>query len=165
MPREEVDEDPNRTCSTGLHVACFDYAKDFGERLIEVKVNPRDVVAVPVDYNGTKLRCCQFEVIREGKVILTQPLYDGDDSVHSEFVVPEDGTYEVSIFDHLEQDSTEELKLERYLVRAKGDVTWQPYMASSYEEAANSYRDDFDYQGELNVRKGNSYENFPALND
>src|SRR5690606_24725742 len=67
---------PNNTCSFGLHVACFDYAKGFGPRLIEVKVNPADVVCVPTDYNGTKMRVCKFEVIQECQAIRDEVLYN-----------------------------------------------------------------------------------------
>lgn len=63
MPRDEVDDNPNNTCSRGLHVSCFSYAKDFGPKLVEVEVDPRDVVCVPTDYNGTKMRTCKFKVI------------------------------------------------------------------------------------------------------
>jgi hypothetical protein len=65
MPRTQVDDDPTRTCSAGLHVAAWEYASGFGETKIEVKVNPKDVVAVPVDYNGQKMRVCRFEVIQQ----------------------------------------------------------------------------------------------------
>lgn len=75
MPRDQVDDNPDNTCSTGLHVACFGYAKDFGARLVEVKVNPSDVVAVPTDYNGTKMRTCKFEVVQECANIRTELLY------------------------------------------------------------------------------------------
>lgn len=75
VPRESVDDNPNNTCSHGLHVACFDYAKDFGAKLIEVKVNPRDVVAVPTDYNGTKMRVCKFEVLAECAGLIEGPVY------------------------------------------------------------------------------------------
>jgi hypothetical protein len=74
MERSLVDDNPNNTCSSGLHVACFDYAKGFGEKLVEVKVNPADVVAVPTDYNGTKMRTCRFEVIAECAEINTTEL-------------------------------------------------------------------------------------------
>ena len=79
MSREQVDDNPNNTCSRGLHVACYDYAKGFGAKLIEVKVNPRDVVAVPVDYNGTKMRVCRFEVVALGEKLLTAPVYIQDE--------------------------------------------------------------------------------------
>jgi hypothetical protein len=76
MPRDQVDDNPNNTCSKGLHVACFDYAKGFGAKLVEVKVNPEDVVAVPTDYNGTKMRVCKFEVIQECESMRTETLYN-----------------------------------------------------------------------------------------
>lgn len=64
MPRRDVDDDPTRTCSRGFHVAAFGYANSFGQVTVEVKVNPRDVVAVPTDYNGQKMRVCRFEVVQ-----------------------------------------------------------------------------------------------------
>ena len=68
MPREDVDPNPNNTCSRGLHIAAWDFAKGFGYsnyRLVEVKVNPRDVVTVPPDYNNQKMRVCKFTVLNE----------------------------------------------------------------------------------------------------
>lgn len=68
MPREEVDEDPNRTCSRGLHVCGRSYVNSFKssrDRLTLVSVNPRDVVAIPTDYNHAKMRVCRFKVLGE----------------------------------------------------------------------------------------------------
>jgi len=76
MDRILVDDNPNNTCSNGLHVACFNYAKNFGQKLVEVKVNPRDVVAVPTDYNGTKMRVCRFEVVAECAIMRTEHYID-----------------------------------------------------------------------------------------
>jgi len=80
MLREEVDDDPERTCSSGLHVAAFPYAKSFYSNgiLVEVKVDPEDVVAVPNDYNGQKMRVCEYEVIRDCQGELTESLYTED---------------------------------------------------------------------------------------
>lgn len=66
MPREEVDPDPTVTCSRGLHVCAYGYLYS-GENLrhVEVKVHPADVVCVPNDYNGQKMRTCKYTVIRE----------------------------------------------------------------------------------------------------
>lgn len=74
MPRQEVDDNPNNTCSRGLHVACYDYAKGFAPRLVEVEVDPRDVVCVPTDYNGTKMRTCKFKVVQVVTVVNESPL-------------------------------------------------------------------------------------------
>ncbi len=65
MPRNQVDENPEETCSHGLHVANYDYASKFygGGLMLEVEVNPADVVAVPVDYNQAKMRVCKYKVL------------------------------------------------------------------------------------------------------
>jgi hypothetical protein len=68
--RALINPDPNVTCARGLHVAAFNYAdKQYGgaagEHLIEVLVDPADVVAVPTDYNQQKMRVCAYEVNRE----------------------------------------------------------------------------------------------------
>ena len=68
MPRVEVDDDRRNTCSSGLHAAQRSYAENFGGtdgHLMVIKINPRDVVSIPPDYNFTKLRCCRYEVIGE----------------------------------------------------------------------------------------------------
>lgn len=66
MPRNMVDEDKNRTCSTGLHFCSYDYLAHFGgERIVVLKINPRDVVAIPADYNNSKGRACRYEVVDE----------------------------------------------------------------------------------------------------
>ena len=69
MPRRNVDDDRNRTCSYGFHAAAYEYAKNFlsgiGGRMVAVKINPADVVSVPSDYNNQKLRCCKYTVMFE----------------------------------------------------------------------------------------------------
>ena len=63
MPREECDSDPYVTCSAGLHVGSMEYVHNFGYSngvILEVLVSPRNVVAVPTDYNNTKMRCCEY---------------------------------------------------------------------------------------------------------
>ena len=68
MPRNQVDEDQNRTCSAGLHVCSFDYLPHFSHadgHVMIVKVNPAHVVAIPADYNDTKMRVSEYLVIGE----------------------------------------------------------------------------------------------------
>lgn len=74
MKRNEVDEDSDRTCSHGLHVCSYDYLQHFnGERIVVCKINPRDVVAVPKDYNNSKMRVCEYEVVDEIPVVDYMP--------------------------------------------------------------------------------------------
>lgn len=66
MERNLVDDDRDRTCSTGLHFCSQEYLKSFGgERTVIVKINPRDVVSIPSDYNDSKGRTCRYEVVGE----------------------------------------------------------------------------------------------------
>ena len=66
MPRNEVDDNQNNTCSSGLHFCSQEYLKSFGgDRTVIVKINPRDVVSIPNDYNNSKGRACRYEVIGE----------------------------------------------------------------------------------------------------
>lgn len=76
--RNEVDEDSTRTCSYGLHVCSAGYLPRFGgftenrDRIVVVKVDPQDVVAVPQDYNNSKMRVCGYEVVAD----VTEDFYD-----------------------------------------------------------------------------------------
>ena len=66
MERNLVDDDQNRTCSTGLHFCSKDYLRVFGgERTLILKINPRDVVSIPNDYNDSKGRACRYEIVDE----------------------------------------------------------------------------------------------------
>jgi len=69
MPRNMVDEDKDRTCSKGLHFCSIAYLPHFadsdGGHTMIVKINPRDVVSIPTDYNNSKGRACRYEVVGE----------------------------------------------------------------------------------------------------
>jgi len=77
MPRNEVNEDKDQTCSSGLHFCSLSYLSSFyGDKVVILKINPRDVVSIPSDYNNAKGRCCRYEVIEEKS-------RDGRDSVEA----------------------------------------------------------------------------------
>jgi len=66
MERNLVDDDQNRTCSVGLHFCSKEYLRSFhGDRTIILKINPRDVVSIPNDYNDSKGRACRYEIVDE----------------------------------------------------------------------------------------------------
>jgi hypothetical protein len=87
MPRNQVDDDPHRTCSHGFHVCSFDYLRTFAAHdghVMVVEVNPRDVVAIPIDYHNTKMRVCAYKVVGENLGYYTDPRNTlGDSSVAS----------------------------------------------------------------------------------
>lgn len=84
MPRHNVDDDRDRTCSYGFHAAAYEYAKNFlgssSDRMVAVKINPADVVSVPSDYGNQKLRCCRYTVMFEipgaFEALKDMPYYD-----------------------------------------------------------------------------------------
>lgn len=66
MPRNQVDDNRNNTCSAGLHFCSLDYLKNFGssnDPIIIVKIDPADVVSIPSDYRNTKGRTWRMEVL------------------------------------------------------------------------------------------------------
>jgi len=69
MERSQVDDDPQHTCSSGLHVCADEYLKGYAtgadNRTLVVEVNPAHVVAVPYDYNFSKMRVCQYKVLSQ----------------------------------------------------------------------------------------------------
>jgi hypothetical protein len=68
MPRNAVDDDPDNTCSCGLHVCSWQYLSQFGSHsdpVVVCAIDPRDVVSIPADYNNTKMRVCAMEVLEQ----------------------------------------------------------------------------------------------------
>lgn len=68
MKRILVDANIDNECSTGLHVCALSYAFKFwsaNKRLVRCKLNPRDIVAIPRDYKGAKIRCCRYLVTED----------------------------------------------------------------------------------------------------
>jgi hypothetical protein len=77
MPRNRVDDNYGIDCSHGLHVGALDYVVGYGHfkkgeavpaggnRLLLVKVNPKNVVSVPKYDSHTKMRVCEYTVVSE----------------------------------------------------------------------------------------------------
>lgn len=70
VARNEVDENPDVTCSYGLHFCSTAYLPHYGafnedRRVMVVRLDPADVVAFPRDYDTSKGRACRYTVIGE----------------------------------------------------------------------------------------------------
>lgn len=78
VPRAEVNDKRQECNSNGLHVGALQYVEGFNDnaKIIIVKVNPRDVVSVPIDESFMKLRCCEYRVMGDFDGPLTESLYD-----------------------------------------------------------------------------------------
>lgn len=66
MKREDVNPNRHETCSRGLHFCSIAYLPNYGgDRIMQVLVDPADVVSIPSDYQYTKGRTWQMEVVKE----------------------------------------------------------------------------------------------------
>lgn len=64
MSRENCNNNPEETCSTGLHFCSKDYLNNYpGDKIVILEISPTDVVSIPVDYNNTKGRACQYKIV------------------------------------------------------------------------------------------------------
>ncbi len=72
MPRRDVDDNQDKTCSDGLHFCSETYlpwygsgVREGGDRVMIVRVDPANVVAIPTDHKDAKGRAWIYEVIGE----------------------------------------------------------------------------------------------------
>jgi hypothetical protein len=65
IARSAVQHNPSVGCASGLHVGTYRYASDFAQgAVLEVHVNPRDVVSVPTDCDWQKVRCSRYKIVK-----------------------------------------------------------------------------------------------------
>lgn len=111
VARNQVDEDPDRTCSHGLHVCSESYLPHFGSsygnRIVIVQVNPADVVAIPRDYNNAKMRCAGYKVIGEVPAEAVSKTFNSSVMSEASFVTVGNDYNETSL---LSSDQTEVIK-------------------------------------------------------
>lgn len=72
MSRKLVNNDPEQTCSYGLHVCAKGYIKHYksgNDIVVQVSIAPQDFVSVPVDYNGMKARVCKYKVLSKMEIV------------------------------------------------------------------------------------------------
>lgn len=115
MQRAKVDDDRARGCSDGLHAGALNYVAGYGsvesgDRIVIVKINPRDVVSVPSDCNCEKLRTCQYEVVGEYQGELLKPLYSANFSEDEYADYEDDEDYDIrdDYWDQFDDDEDDE---------------------------------------------------------
>jgi hypothetical protein len=113
--RKEVDDNPDVTCSHGLHFCSGAYLPHYGSsngRVMLVKVHPRDVVAFPKDYNLSKARCCGYEVIEEIDRATAATFFNGKSFVYganfTSCETDDDFDYAATIYDDDNADDYED---------------------------------------------------------
>ena len=92
VPRNKVDDNRDRTCSYGLHFCSLSYLPSYGgnnSKVMIVKINPKDVVSIPSDYNNAKGRTCRYEVVGEYENWISKTEYFSK-PVYTEYGDPDD---------------------------------------------------------------------------
>jgi len=147
MPRNMVDDNYGVDCSKGLHVGALDYVVGYGHfvkgqavaeggnRLLLVKVNPKDVVSVPKYDGHTKMRVCEYVVVSEIKDVvkeLDKVVYTSK----AEEIQPDDNDWDDGDWDDEDfEDSNDDLT-----VSNKDTVLWDG--SEAYDSGFNTGRDD-----------------------
>lgn len=177
MARNQVDDNYGVDCSHGLHVGALDYVVGYGHfakgqpvveggnRLLLVKVNPKDVVSVPKYEGHTKMRVCEYTVVSEikdvvkelDKVVYTSnagnldPDYDGSDwdaaANDGEFEYDESNeNWENENYsdDHLSDDEREDEYKQGYDQGAHDRNFKLEYQSNLYTGASDAYRNGYD---------------------
>ncbi|AMO44152.1 rIIB lysis inhibitor [Ruegeria phage vB_RpoS-V10] len=112
VSRDEVDDDPDETCSYGLHVAATSYlghhyVSSPSYNTIACKVDPADVVAVPRDYGSAKMRVCKYVVLGDAE----ESFYNNAESspiVPLSMTTSDDMAPEVYVDDDFEDEDNED---------------------------------------------------------
>ena len=71
VDRKCVEDDVTKGCGEGLHAGSLQYASGWGEKVIIVKINPKDVVSVP-EAEDNKMRVCAYTVVNECEGLMPQ---------------------------------------------------------------------------------------------
>ena len=104
MMRFKVDDNCDVCCSQGLHVGAIDYVQSYGspgDRVMICKIDPADVVSVPLDSDHQKVRCCKYEVVGEYDGNLIPAVVDYYDDEDEDWDDEDDDNYTYS---EMEQD-------------------------------------------------------------
>jgi hypothetical protein len=161
MPRNRVNDDRTQTCSHGLHACSMNYLPHYGtspeNTVVIVKIHPKDVVSIPIDYKNAKMRCCEYLVLAEytdpdkEDILATRFIWSEED-LEDEFGSEDDhDNFDNDDFDnddwyknHDEQPSTEYEKNDEgvYDWKGEGEPNYpasDPYeVAKFYSTTANS---------------------------
>ena len=68
MQRNKVDDNRNRTCSSGLHFCSWDYLGSYyggSGKVVILEINPAHVVSIPTDYSNAKGRAEGYLIVGE----------------------------------------------------------------------------------------------------
>ena len=85
MPRNEIDEDAD--CGPGFHGGSLQFCSNYGygeDKVIQIKIHPKDVVNIPRHCSCEKIRFSDYEVLREFDHPLNAPVVTEDGEMYED---------------------------------------------------------------------------------
>lgn len=149
MPPSAVEDNEDRACGTGLHAGTHSYASGYHQGgFLRVKINPADVISVPKDSEGQKIRTSRYvvmdandEEIRTAGVTFDYEGYS-DDEDDEDGWDDEDDDYGWGYEDYEEEDDEDEEEDSSSYSLSEGTVVGLAKNADS-----NGSYLEFDYKG------------------
>lgn len=132
MDRRDVADDPNHGCHQGLHAGTYSYAHSFGERVVEVLIDPADVVSVPNDSAFQKIRTCRYTVLQEVESEISPETYYDSRTLFLEWL--DEHVQEDSQYDSFEELANEFIKSNEVLAYARELDYNHPYGTITRED-------------------------------
>lgn len=176
MERNKVDDNSHQTCSQGLHFCSLEYLRSYsGQKIVILKINPRDVVSIPVDYNNTKGRACQYEVVDVLSEDQFRRALEGMGAFDTSVIREYDDEEDADVFeeDDVFHDADDDARLKAYEDTLRADVN-NDYEASfakqmikvlerenneiDLEDVVPAHGDDIDWDTPLKFMDGDEIE-------
>lgn len=156
MDRANCDENRHQTCSRGLHACSYNYLPHFGgssDTIMIVKINPRDVTAIPTDYNLTKLRCCLMEVVDQVPEAEVKAFFNKavDDRYSPKTATPETASDNTGNTGQTQVDKTDTV-----IASQEGDLTVDQVREWAFEDGGNASNGEGDAT-ECDIEYGEHY--------
>lgn len=159
MDRNKIADGSSISGLLGLSFYSLDYIKTYGiasdQHIMIIKINPKDVVYVPVDYIPQKSACCSYEVIGEhaGSTDLTKTkaevISELKDENHNEghangYMVGEDQAIDDGIAaDGTESPYADDKLIERAFVRYDFGEAFSTMDTSNGSDYRRGFREGF----------------------
>ena len=142
--RNQVDDNRDNTCSTGIHAGSMEYATSFGAggRVVIVEINPKDVVSIPSDCNGQKLRTCKYKIVGEYQGALNST-YNSSYHVSADDV-NEIGSDEDEVDERTYEDGYEDGFKQGKLDSDSGKTMSTFLSNTDYEDYDDGYKDGYE---------------------
>lgn len=170
MPPSTVEDNEDQPCGVGLHAGTYSYAKGYHKGgFLRVKINPADVISVPKDSGGQKIRTSRYTVMdaNDEEILNAGVTFDYGDFSDEEDDEDYDGWYDEDQYDYDDEDSEDESDSTSISDLAKNASVNGSYLEFEYKgsqrkvavedviEGANGTR----VSGTV-VNEGNAYKSF-----